>query len=129
VDTIDEPGLCTLPCPGNSLETCGGNAPSSLKRDVPAGELLDVYENTAPTSTTSSSSSTTETSSGTPNPSDEPESEPEKRNIHADIAMPNRRVYDNSKLRRGGMLRSPAKVEERSDMHKRDFGVKKPFGR
>jgi WSC domain len=108
-------GVCNLPCPGNSLETCGGNAISN--------SLLDVYECNKPTPTSSSSSSTSEPTS---DPSSDPDPAPVPRGLDADMEIAQPRARD-VKLRRGGLLQNP-KVQQGPTLAKRDFGIKQPFG-
>jgi hypothetical protein len=110
-------GVCDLPCPGNPLETCGGKGASG-------STLLDVYECSAPTPTSSTSSSST---SATSDPSSDPDPEyPTRRGIDADLEPAAPKARD-IRLRRGGLLRNP-KVEKGPAMAKRDLGLKKPFG-
>ena len=123
-------GVCNLPCPGNPLEICGGTVPTSGKlrrRNVPAGEDLEVYAFNPPTTTTSSSSETSTTSSSTSDQSSDPEPTPEKRNIQADMEV-SQRISREVKLRRGGMLRNPRKAIKAPGLAKRDYGLKQIFG-
>lgn len=122
-------GVCDLPCPGNQLETCGGNAISSPKlrnRAITNAILLDLYECPTPTSTTSTSSTESATSSSTPNPSSDPDPQPEPRNINADMEPSTLvKARDDGKMRRGGMLRNANKVVKGPALAKRDYGLKK----
>jgi len=113
-------GSCDLPCPGDPDESCGGQ-----NRGASNNILLDVYEN-SPSTTTSSSA--TSTSSGAPDHSGGPDPEEEKRDIQADMDIPRRFARDSPRLRRGGLVRSPNKAEQGYNRQKRDLGLKRPFG-
>jgi hypothetical protein len=113
------------------LEACGGNAVNSTELRRPAISddiLLDVYEfeSTTKTSSSTETSSTTSTSSP-PDISSDPDPEPEKRNIHADMEISQRKTRRNVQLRRGGLLKNPSKAVEGRGLVKRDNGLKQLF--
>lgn len=117
-------GVCDTPCPGDASESCGGTVyGSTRKRAAPANILLDCYENTLPTASSTIASSTSEP---TADPSSDPDPAPAKRGIDADMEVRARQAR-NIKLRRGGLLRNPKK-EQGPVVAKRDFALKKPFG-
>jgi hypothetical protein len=121
-------GVCDLPCPGNSLEACGGNCPTGPRlrnRNQQRSMLLDVYECSVPTTTSSSTSTTSCTTSCGPDVSSDPDSEPEKKGIHADMETSQRKGRFAPKLRRGGMLRNPNKAVKGPALAKRDYGLKR----
>merc|ERR1712093_104994 len=121
-------GTCNIPCPGNPLQSCGGNVSAAKlrRRDIPAGRAIDVFE-AVPTTTASPTASPT--SSGAPDPSSDPDPEVQQRDIQADMdKLPSsRRSPKVVKLRQGGMLRHVSKAK-RAPAAKRDFGVKQIFG-
>jgi len=121
-------GTCNIPCPGNPLQSCGGNVPVAKlrRRDIPAGRAIDVFE-AVPTTTASPTASPT--TSGAPDPSSDPDPEVQQRDIQADMEkLPSlRRSPKVVKLRQGGMLRHVSKAK-RAPAAKRDFGVKQIFG-
>jgi hypothetical protein len=132
LDNCQESGdTCNLPCPGNKAEKCGGDSVTAKLRGRSFGseKLYDVYSCPVPTSTTSTSDSTSSTSSAsTPDPSSDEDPDTVKRDLDADLEIAGARKREESKLRRGGMLRSMNKVEKANVLAKRDFGLKKPFG-
>merc|ERR1711964_959490 len=77
-------GTCNIPCPGNPLQSCGGNVPVAKlrRRDIPAGRAIDVFEAISTTTTSPTASPTT---SGTPDPSSDPDPEVQQRDIQADM--------------------------------------------
>merc|ERR1711977_587292 len=121
-------GTCNIPCPGNPLQSCGGNVPVAKlrRRDIPAGRAIDVFE-AVPTTTASPTASPT--TSGAPDPSSDPDPEVQQRDIQADMEkLPSlRRSPKVVELRQGGMLRHVSKAK-RAPAAKRDFGVKQIFG-
>merc|ERR1712098_862461 len=121
-------GTCNIPCPGNPLQSCGGNVPVAKlrRRDIPAGRAIDVFE---AVSTTTASPTASPTTSGAPDPSSDPYPEVQQRDIQADMdKLPSsRRSPKVVKLRQGGMLRHVSKAK-RAPAAKRDFGVKQIFG-
>ncbi|KAG4444363.1 hypothetical protein IFR05_000128 [Cadophora sp. M221] len=118
-------GVCDMPCPGAASQHCGGNAITGYKRMQ--SKLFDIYECSLPTPTSTSSDATSYTVEPTADPSSDPEPEAYKRDIQADMEISQNAARD-TKLRRGGMLRSAEKQDLSNVMVKRDFGLKRPFG-
>jgi len=121
-----------LPCPGNSLEACGGKSLEGPKhqnrsRNEHKSMLLDVYECNVPTTTTSSTGATSCTASCGPDVSSDPDPEPEKRGMDADMEVERaeHKARDETRLRRGGMLRVPNKAVKGPALAKRDYGLKR----
>ncbi|KAH8598344.1 hypothetical protein B0O99DRAFT_739152 [Bisporella sp. PMI_857] len=122
-------GVCNVPCPGDKSETCGGNqlhAKRMILKRTQNHKLFDVYSCKPSTTITRTSETSSETSTSTPEPSSDPDPAPEPRGIDAD--MENLHKARDIKLRRGGMLRNAKAQQGPSNLAKRNFGVRAPFG-